>query len=168
MGISRKGNASDGDRRAVSRRGHLAGAYMFRAGSIAGDFSANARNDIVLVWFYTAGGLRPTFNTAEREKSYVFFCEAIFDENFKRLPHSRDKFRCSARQTRRKSPDSTTGTAGDLRPTFNMCAFLARRFLMKCAKTVRRKTKTVLRVRRGFTIGRVFNAVRKKRPPKGS
>ena len=95
-----------------------------------------ARNDIVFVCFYTAGGLRPTFNTAEREKSYIF-CEAIFDENFKRLPHSRDKFRCSARQTRRKSPDSTTGTAGDLRPMFNTAereksyVFLARRFLMK-------------------------------------
>ena len=108
----------------VSHRGHLAGAGMFRAGagmfravSTAADFSTNARNDIVFVCFYTAGGLRPMFNTAEREKSYVFS---------------------------------------------------ARRFLMKCAKTVRRKTKTVLRVRRGFTIGRVFNAVRKKRPPKGS
>ena len=106
-------------RSAVSHRGHLAGAYMFRAVSTAGDFSTNARNDIVFVCFYTAGDLRPTFNTAERKKIVCFFGEAIFDENFKRLPHSRDKFRCSARQTRRKSPDSTTGTAGDLRPTFN-------------------------------------------------
>ena len=125
--VSRRGHlAGAGMLRAVStaedfsvesRRGHLAGAGMFRAVSTAGDFSTNARNDIAFVCFYTAGDLRPMFNTAERKKSYVFS---------------------------------------------------ARRFLMKCAKTVRRKTKTVLRVRRGFTIGRVFNAVRKKRPPKGS
>ncbi len=51
-----------GDFSAVSHRGHLAGAYMFRAVSIAGDFSTNARNDIVFVCFYTAGDLRPTFN----------------------------------------------------------------------------------------------------------
>ena len=35
----------------ASRRGHLAGAGMFRAGSIAGDFSTNARNDIVSVTY---------------------------------------------------------------------------------------------------------------------
>ena len=34
-------------------------------------------------------------------------------------PLSRDKFRCSARQTRRKPPDSTIGTADGLRPKFN-------------------------------------------------
>ena len=55
-------------RSSASHRGHLAGAGMFRAVSTAGDFSTNTRNDIVLVWFYTAGGLRPTFNTTEREK----------------------------------------------------------------------------------------------------
>ena len=57
---------------AVSHRGHLAGAGVFRAVSIAGDFSTNARNDILFVCFYTAGGLKPTFNSAERKKSYVF------------------------------------------------------------------------------------------------
>ena len=42
-----------GDLSAVSHRGHLAGAYMFRAVSYAGDFSTNARNDNVSVWFYS-------------------------------------------------------------------------------------------------------------------
>ena len=41
-----------GARAAVSHRGHLAGADMFGSVPIAGDFSTNARNDIVLVWFY--------------------------------------------------------------------------------------------------------------------
>ena len=45
--------------------GKCAGAGMFRAGSIAGDFSTNARNDIVLVWFYNviSTGVRTTVRT---------------------------------------------------------------------------------------------------------
>ena len=47
--------------------------------------------------------------------------ERIFssDEKTPTPPLSRDKFRCSARQTRQKPPDSTTGTADGLRPKFN-------------------------------------------------
>ena len=52
----------------VSHRGHLAGAYMFHSGSIARDFSTNARNDIVLVWFYNviSTGVRTTVRTQRR------------------------------------------------------------------------------------------------------
>ena len=38
-------------RSAVSRRRHLAGAYMFRSGSIAGDFSTSLEMTSVFVWF---------------------------------------------------------------------------------------------------------------------